>query len=263
MPADPRQPAPITCTGLGKTFDNGVEAVRDFNLTFAAGQATALVGPSGCGKSTLLRLIAGLEEPGHGTVQIAGETPAAQRGKGAISIAFQDPCLLPWLTLRKNIALGRKLARQPADPAMVDDLIGLVGLNGFQNTRPAALSGGMRQRATIARALITRPRILLLDEPFGAVDALTRRQLAQDLPPLWQSLGTTTLLVTHSVDEAVMLSDRIIVLSPRPARIVADIAVPLDHPRTNDLTETADFRSIATQTLSALERGSAAPAAAI
>lgn len=250
-----RPPAPITCAGLSKTHDNGVIALDPLDLTFAAGRTTALIGPSGCGKSTLLRLIAGLEQPTTGQIEIAGLPPAAQAAQGAIAMAFQDPSLLPWLTLRRNIALARTLARQPADPRLVDELISLVGLEGFHETRPAALSGGMRQRAAIARALATRPQVLLLDEPFGAVDELTRRQLARDLPPLWQPLGTTTLLVTHSVVEAVLLADRIVVLSPRPARVVADLPVSLPHPRRPDVTETPAFRRIAAHALEALAQG--------
>lgn len=256
--------AQIACTGLAKVFPDGVRAVAPLNVTFAAGATTALVGPSGCGKSTLLRLIAGLEDPSAGEVRIAGLTPAQQRARGTISVAFQDPSLLPWLTVRANVALARKLARQSPDPTMVEDLIGLVGLSGFEDARPAALSGGMRQRAAIARALATQPQILLLDEPFGAVDELTRRQLARDLPPLWEPRGTTTLLVTHSIHEAVTLADRILVLSPRPARIVADIAVPLVRPRGPDLADSAEFRALVTRTSDALAQGDAdnAPMAA-
>lgn len=253
--------ARIECTGLGKSFPGGLRAVTPLDVTFQPGATTALVGPSGCGKSTLLRLIAGLEDPSEGKVLIDDLPPARQAARGAISVAFQDPSLLPWLTVRANVALARKLARQSPDPTLVDELIGLVGLSGSEKTRPAALSGGMRQRAAIARALATQPRILLLDEPFGAVDELTRRQLARDLPPLWQSRGTTTLLVTHSIHEAVTLADRILVLSPRPARIVADIAVPLPHPRD---AHGPDFRALVTRTSKALAQGDAdnAPMAA-
>ncbi|TBN39102.1 ABC transporter ATP-binding protein [Paracoccus subflavus] len=255
MAPDDHPPAAIVCAGLVKRFDNGMTAVDGIDLTLAGGRTTALLGPSGCGKSTLLRMIAGLEEPSIGGITIAGQPPAALCRQGSLSVAFQDPCLLPWLTLRQNIALGRKLARLPADPATVDRLIDLVGLGGFQQMRPAALSGGMRQRAAIARALATRPRVLLLDEPFGALDALTRRQLAQDLPPLWRHAGATTVLVTHSVDEAVMLADRIVVLSPRPARVLADIPVPLDWPRRPDLSEAPAFRRLVQTALAALVRG--------
>lgn len=242
----------ITCAGLSKTHAGGVEAIAPMDLQLTLGHTTALIGPSGCGKSTLLRLIAGLDDPSTGEVRILGLSPAEQRRRAAISVAFQDPALLPWLSLHRNIALARRLARQAPDPGRIARLIGLVGLEGFAGTRPAALSGGMRQRAAIARALVTEPQVLLLDEPFGAVDELTRRQLAQDLPPLWQPNGTTTLLVTHSIDEAVMLADRIIVLSPRPARIVADLAVPLPRPRLPDMAETPAFRGLAAHALAAL-----------
>lgn len=247
--------AGIDCAGVAMTYDNGVTALAPLGVSFAAGRTTALIGPSGCGKSTLLRLIAGLEEPTAGEVRIGGQPPAELARRGMIAMAFQDPSLLPWLTLRRNVALARKLARQPADPRLVDELIGLVGLHGFEETRPAALSGGMRQRAAIARALATRPGVLLLDEPFGAVDELTRRQLARDLPPLWRSEGATTLLVTHSVEEAVLLSDRVIVLSPRPGRIIADLEVPLAHPRPLRLIEVPPFRRIVAQAFAALAEG--------
>lgn len=252
----------IVCSGLAKIFEGGVAALSPLDVTFAAGRTTALVGPSGCGKSTLLRLVAGLEDPSAGEVRIDGQRPAEQRAGGAIAMAFQDHSLLPWLTVRANVALARKLARQPRDAALVDELIALVGLARFAEARPAALSGGMRQRAAIARALATRPRYLLLDEPFGAVDELTRRQLARDLPPLWQPRGTTTLLVTHSITEAVTLSDRILVLSPRPARVLADIAVPLPRPRGAALADSAGFRRIAAAVEAALAAGSGPGAAA-
>ncbi|MFV0300497.1 MAG: ABC transporter ATP-binding protein [Paracoccus sp. (in: a-proteobacteria)] len=257
MPADPPPPA-ILCRGLAKVFPGGIEVLPPLDLALDAGLTTALVGPSGCGKSTLLRLIAGLEEPTAGSILIGGETPARMRRRAAISVAFQDPSLLPWRTVRGNIALARKLAHLPADPALVDRLARLVGLAGFEKTRPAALSGGMRQRAAIARALATAPRLLLLDEPFGAVDELTRRQLALELPPLWQERGTTTLLVTHSISEAVFLADRILILSPRPARIVGDISVALPHPRRADFAQTGEFHRLAGRVSAALAQGASA-----
>ena len=234
MAPDLSLPPEVVCTGLAKTHGGGTEAVRPLDLTFAAGRTTAIVGPSGCGKSTLLRMIAGLETPTLGRVEIAGAPPAATLRRAGLSVAFQDPSLLPWRSVRGNIELALGLARQRVEEAEVDRLIALVGLTGFAETRPAELSGGMRQRAAIARALATRPGLLLLDEPFGAVDELTRRQLAQDLPPIWQARGTTTLLVTHSVGEAVLLSDRVIVLSPRPAEVMDDIAIDLPRPRGPD-----------------------------
>jgi len=259
MPADARREAPpaIRIEGLAKAFPGGVEAVRPLDLTLAAGETTALVGPSGCGKSTLLRLVAGLEVPSAGSVRIGARSPEAVRRAADLAVAFQDPSLLPWRTVRGNVSLALTLARRRADPDAVDRLIGLVGLRGFENARPAALSGGMRQRAAIARCLVTEPRLLLLDEPFGAVDELTRRQLAEDLPRIWEARGTTTLLVTHSVTEAVMLSDRILVFSPRPAEVVADVAVPLDRPRVASVARTDTARDIADTVSAALAAGAA------
>ncbi|MEL6773773.1 MAG: ABC transporter ATP-binding protein [Pseudomonadota bacterium] len=236
------------CTDITKRFGT-TEAVAPFSVTLAAGQTTALVGPSGCGKSTILRMIAGLEAPDSGTLLLGNTAPRDVARRGALSMAFQDPSLLPWRSVRANIALGAELARTPADG--VDALIDLVGLSGFADHRPAELSGGMRQRAAIARSLISSPQVLLLDEPFGAVDAMTRRRLNVDLPPLWH--GTTVVLVTHSVQEAVLLSDRILVLSHRPARVTADIPVDLPAPRDTALTETDAFRDLSRAVLAALE----------
>jgi NitT/TauT family transport system ATP-binding protein len=257
MAPDPASPPEVAVSGVAKTFDGGTEAVRPLDLAFAAGQTTALVGPSGCGKSTLLRMIAGLETPSAGTIFIGGEPPAQTLKHAGLSVAFQDPSLLPWRSVRGNIELALGLARRPVDAGEIDQLITLVGLDGFAETRPAELSGGMRQRAAIARALATRPSLLLLDEPFGAVDELTRRQLAQDLPRIWEARGTTTLLVTHSVSEAVMLSDRVIVLSPRPATIMADIEVPLPRPREPGMARTADFARLTDAVFAELTRGMA------
>ncbi|MEM6382650.1 MAG: ABC transporter ATP-binding protein [Pseudomonadota bacterium] len=251
-----QQPPPaIQCIGLSKTFSGGLEAVRPVDLSFEAGRTTALVGPSGCGKSTLLRMIAGLEVPSAGSIDIGGSDPKATLRRADLAIAFQDPSLLPWRTVRGNIELALKLARRPIDPSAIDQLVALVGLDGFADTRPAELSGGMRQRAAIARALSTKPGLLLLDEPFGAVDELTRRQLVQDLPKLWEARGTTTLLVTHSVHEAIMLSDRIIVLSARPADVVADISIGLERPRSSDDARKDAFRDLSDQIYAMLAKG--------
>ncbi|WP_198666033.1 ABC transporter ATP-binding protein [Tropicimonas sp. IMCC34043] len=256
--ADITESPGIQCIGLSKAFPGGVEVIRPLDLTLEGGRTTALVGPSGCGKSTLLRLIAGLEAPSAGEVLIGGAPPAEILRKAGLSMAFQDHSLLPWRTVRGNIELALKLARKPADPRAVRDLVRLVGLDGFAETRPGALSGGMRQRAAIARAMVTEPRLLLLDEPFGAVDEMTRRQLADDLPRIWEQRRTTTLLVTHSIPEAVLLADRILVLSPRPARIVADLAVPLPHPHAPGVAATPEFNAIVQAVSAALARGMAA-----
>lgn len=222
------------------------------SVTFGAGQTAALVGPSGCGKSTVLRMIAGLEPPSEGAIHIGPETPRALAKRGGLSMAFQDASLLPWRSVRANIALGATLARKPAGD--VDDLISRVGLKGFGNARPAELSGGMRQRVAIARALISNPQVLLLDEPFAAVDAITRARLNAELPALWKD--TTTILVTHAVIEAVLLSDRVIVLSNRPAQIVADIPVVLKGARDEAMTRTQPFKDLCDAVLIALEANS-------
>lgn len=240
--------ADITCTGVFKRFGD-LDVVDVFSLTFAEGQTTALVGPSGCGKSTLLRMIAGLETPSGGSIMIGQETPRELAKRGALSMAFQDPSLLPWRSVRGNITLGATLARKSA--ADVHELIKLVGLDGFADHRPAELSGGMRQRAAIARALVSNPEVLLLDEPFASVDAITRARLNAELPALWRK--TTTILVTHAVFEAVLLADRVIVLSQRPARVVGDIPILLDGPRSPAMTRTNAFKALCDEVLTALE----------
>ncbi|WP_299706868.1 ABC transporter ATP-binding protein [uncultured Tateyamaria sp.] len=241
----------IHCNDVSKSF-GATDAVAPFSVTLAAGQTTALVGPSGCGKSTILRMIAGLEAPDTGTILLGAEVPRAVARRGGVAMAFQDPTLLPWRTVRANVALGAELARKPAGD--IDALIDLVGLKGFANHRPAELSGGMRQRAAIARSLVSTPEVLLLDEPFGAVDAMTRRRLNAELPPLWRSRGATVVLVTHSVQEAVLLSDRVLVLSPRPARLVADIPIDLTGARDSELFDTPAFLALSRAVFSALEQ---------
>lgn len=225
----------VVCTAVAKTFPTQGDpllVVDTLDLRLHAGTVTALVGPSGCGKSTLLRIIAGLEQPDPGgSVCIDGDSPLAVRQRGELAIAFQDASLLPWRTTASNVSLAQRLARQSVDHDRVTELLHTVGLAGFEDVRPAQLSGGMRQRAAIARCLITEPRLLLLDEPFGAVDELTRRRLNIELPPLFSGATTTTLLVTHSIPEAVLLADRVLVMSSRPGTIVADLPTELERPR--------------------------------
>jgi len=207
-----------------------VHALDRVTLSIAAGEMVCLVGPSGCGKSTLLRLIAGLDIPSTGQLwagsdQIIG--PSADRG-----LVFQDPNLFPWLTIRKNVQVGlvaRGVLREKRNE--VDEFLRLVGLETFANAYPHQLSGGMAQRVALIRALINHPSILLLDEPLGALDAFTRMRMQDEVLRLWQARGTTMLLVTHDIDEAIYMSDRIVIMSPRPARIERIIEVDLDRPR--------------------------------
>lgn len=237
----------VRIEAVAKRYGSGaraVEAIGSVDLELRPGTTTALVGPSGCGKSTLLRIIAGLESVSSGAVTIDGAAPDALRERGDIAVAFQDASLLPWRSVESNLALALRLTGRPHDPARIAELLALVGLAGFERARPSQLSGGMRQRAAIARCLVTRPRLLLLDEPFGAVDELTRRRLNLELPAVWQSQPTTSLLVTHSITEAVLLSDEIVVMSPRPARVAARIPVDIDKPRRAEHLAAPEFADL-------------------
>jgi NitT/TauT family transport system ATP-binding protein len=226
---------PLDFATLSKAFRIKGRVLPIFDgldLHCPAGSFTAVLGPSGCGKSTLLRLALGLEAADAGIVSVGGLTPQAARKTGAVGVAFQDSALLPWRSVTANILLPFEiLGAAPPDNATLAGLIQLVGLTGFEAAKPAELSGGMRQRVAIARALATRPRLLLLDEPFGALDLILRRQMNLELQRIWTETRPTTLLITHGVDEAVYLADRVVVLSSRPARILADIAIPFPRPR--------------------------------
>ena len=243
---DPPAPA-VVCRGVSKSFPgpNGtVVALDGVDLELRPGTVTALVGPSGCGKSTLLRIVAGLDRPTAGSVAVDRADAAELRTRGQIAMAFQDASLLPWRSVVSNVALARRLARLPRDPERVRELVRLVGLEGFETAKPAQLSGGMRQRAAIARCLVTDPRLLLLDEPFGAVDELTRRRLNLELPATWQDSKPTTLLVTHSIPEAVLLADEVVVMTPRPGRIAARVPVGIPRPRRARHLHTPEFHAL-------------------
>lgn len=232
----------------------GVQALSNLSLSVAPQEFVALLGPSGCGKSTLLRLVAALEAPDQGSVSIHDRPPAAMTQAHCVGVAFQDHALLPWLSVLQNIALPFRIAGRPVDMERVRALASLVRLQGFEDARPKQLSGGMRQRVSIARALALSPQVLLLDEPFGALDAVTRREMNLELQRIWAELRLTTLLVTHSVDEAVFLADRVVVMSGRPGRVIADVRIDFPRPRDVSVTRTAEFHALTDRLTAALDQ---------
>jgi NitT/TauT family transport system ATP-binding protein len=223
--------------GVRKVFRGGTAALDGVDLDVAAGEFLAVLGPSGCGKSTLLRLIAGLAEPTAGTLDGVIEL------KGRMSFVFQEPTLMPWATVRDNVALPLRLGGETgsASADRIAATIEAVGLTGFEDSYPRELSGGMKMRASIARALVTNPTLLLLDEPFAALDEITRFKLNEDLLRLWQARRWTVIFVTHSVFEAAFLASRIIVMTPRPGRIVAEFPSGLPYPRTGALRTAPEY----------------------
>jgi NitT/TauT family transport system ATP-binding protein len=255
--------AAIRLDRVGKSFalDNGKEltALSEIDLSIGKGDFVALLGPSGCGKSTILRLVAALEGPSFGRVSIEGKEPQALSKTHRLGVAFQDHALLPWLDIFANVALPFQVAGRKVDAARISELVRLVGLEGFEKARPRQLSGGMRQRASIARALALEPDVLLLDEPFGALDAVTRRHMNVELQRIWSAQQITTLLVTHSVDEALFLADRVIVMSGRPGRIICDITIPFERPRHPSVMRDPRFHELVDELTLALEPEGHAP----
>lgn len=241
---------------VGHVFDdhNGtVEALIDISFQIAPSEFVCVVGPSGSGKSTLLRILAGLIQPQQGHVWLDGklvESPGP-----SIGVVFQKANLMPWRTVLENIALPLELSGAANDEVArhSNELIELVGLNGFANAYPRSLSGGMEQRVAIARALIHNPSILLLDEPFGSLDALTRERMAVELTRIWSAQKITVVMVTHSIQEAVFLSDRVFVMTDRPGRIADEIAVNLDRPRDMSLLQEERFAEIAGRVRQAIQ----------
>jgi NitT/TauT family transport system ATP-binding protein len=228
-------------------------ALKGIDLTIAEGEFIALIGPSGCGKSTLLHLVAALDEVTSGSILIDRQPPAALRDKHRLGIAFQDHALLPWLSVSANIALPFKIAGLPEDGARIRHLITMVGLQGFENARPSELSGGMRQRTAIARSLCLEPSLLLLDEPFGALDAVTRRRMNLELQGIWLEGKLTTIMVTHSVEEALFLADRVVVMSGRPGVIIQDWKVPFARPRITEVMRSGEFHRLSDELTLLLE----------
>ena len=226
---------------IGKRFPNGHEALGGVTLDVAEGEILAVVGASGCGKSTLLRLVAGLDAASEGSIRLDGTPLTGPSPK--VGVVFQEPRLMPWLEVKDNVAFGlpRRLPAAERERRAAAE-IERVGLAGFADALPKTLSGGMAQRAALARALVTRPAVLLLDEPFSALDALTRQSLQEELVALWQRDRPTMLLVTHDLDEALFLADRVVVLGGQPGRIRLDLPVPLPRPRPRDGMSLARLR---------------------
>jgi len=232
-----------------------LSALEDVSFDVARGEFVCLIGPSGCGKSTLLRIAAGLLAPSRGEILLEGQPQRAPHKR--VGLVFQQPTLLPWRTVRDNIALPLEMMKLPPGDiqARTTDLLALVGLTGFEQEYPIHLSGGMAQRTALARALAQNPEVLLLDEPFGALDALTRERMAAELLRIWERDKRTVLMVTHSVEEAVLLADRVVVLSARPGHVVEIVEVTLPRPRSPALLTTPELQRLAGHLREALSGG--------
>ncbi len=242
----------VAVRGVTKVFDNGVKALADISLDVAAGEFVSILGPSGCGKSTLLRLIAGLATPTAGTIECGDH--------GDIGFVFQEPTLMPWATALANVALPLKLRGMPRAEreARAAAALDSVGLKGFERAWPRELSGGMKMRVSLARALVVEPRLLLMDEPFAALDEITRHRLNRDLLGLWQRSGVTVVFVTHSVFESVFLSQRIVVMAARPGRVSADFTVGEPYPRDEAFRTSASYANWCREASQRLEQAMAA-----
>ncbi len=251
----------ISIEQVSRRFESGTQALSEVSLTIPAGDFVALLGPSGCGKSTLLRMMAGLDQPSSGRVVVSAGP--ARAGLPPVGFVFQEPTLMPWSTVSDNVWLPLRLAgrsRQQALPE-VSAQLAAVGLHGFESAYPRELSGGMKMRVSIARALIAAPRVLLMDEPFAALDELTRIRLNEDLLQWWRAQQLTVVFVTHSVFEAVTLASRVVVMSARPGRIAEVIDNQRDHqrdgPRNEDWRTSADFAQRSARVSQALRRSAA------
>ncbi len=239
----------VELRGVTKTFPRGnVTALENIDLDLTPGEFVSLIGPSGCGKSTLLRVIGDLVEPTQGSVTVNGKTAARARADRDYGIVFQDSVLFDWRTVAKNIALPLELLGwdRARRQERVGEMLKLVELTGFADHHPWQLSGGMQQRVSIARALAFEPSLLLMDEPFGALDEMTRERLNLELLSIWQALGSTVVFVTHSISEAVFLSTRVVVMSPRPGRIAGIVPIDLPSPRTAETRDAPRFFELVT-----------------
>jgi len=243
----------VALRGVSKTFERGTVALDSLNLAVCDGEFVSLLGPSGCGKSTALRIIAGLSSPSKGTV----EWP---NGAGEIGFVFQEPTLMPWANVAANVQLPLKLAsgEKEASRKAVMQSLDRVGLTDFADAYPRELSGGMRMRTSIARALVTEPQLLLMDEPFAALDEITRFKLNNDLLAVWHALRRTVIFVTHSVFESVYLSRRIVVMTPRPGRVFTEIVIDAPYPRDERFRTSAEYAGFCRQVAEALGKAVAA-----
>jgi NitT/TauT family transport system ATP-binding protein len=258
--ATPSVPIPaIRVTGVGKTFatrHGPLEAVRDVSFNVERREFVAVLGPSGCGKSTLMMMCAGLDKPSRGEIAIDGAVLREPRTE--TGIMFQDPTLLPWLSVLDNVLIPITIARRPraAFRDRAHELLSLVGLDGFETKKPHELSGGMRQRVAICRALIHDTDILLMDEPFSALDAITRDDMGDLLLEISQRYAKSALFITHSIREAVLLADRVLVMGRRPSVITEDLAIPFRRPRDRSVADTAEFITICAHLRAAVAQGS-------
>jgi NitT/TauT family transport system ATP-binding protein len=250
----------VSLTAVTKVFANGVQALGPVDLAIAAGEFVSLLGPSGCGKSTALRLIAGLTQPTSGRVQVAA---TASHRRRSIGFVFQEPTLMPWATVWDNVYLPLRLQRRArADVGpRIDETIASVGLSEFANVYPRELSGGMKMRVSLARALVTDPDILLMDEPFAALDEITRFRLNNDLLELWRRERRTVVFVTHSVFESVYLSQRVVVMTPRPGRVAEEFRIEAAEPRGEEFRTSAGYVAHCRSVSEALARTGATKAA--
>ena len=246
----------VALHGVGKTFPNGTVALAGLDLDVREGEFLSLLGPSGCGKSTALRIIAGLTEPTQGAVEWTAKTENENR----LGFVFQDPTLMPWANVANNVLLPLKLKDVASEQASkrVEAALDRVGLQKFAAAYPRELSGGMRMRVSIARALVTEPELLLMDEPFAALDEITRFKLNNDLLQVWQALRTTVVFVTHSVFESVYLSSRIVVMAARPGRVFAELKIDAPYPRDQVFRTSAEYAALCRRTSDALSQAMAA-----
>ena len=249
----PRSDPLVALRGVSKTFPNGTLALSGFDLNVRAGEFVSLLGPSGCGKSTALRIVAGLSEPSEGAVEWLSPR-APPQSESRIGFVFQEPTLMPWTSVFNNVLLPLKLKGIATEKARARVVAALdrVGLKEFGRAYPRELSGGMRMRVSIARALVTEPALLLMDEPFAALDEITRFKLNNDLLQVWQALATTVVFVTHSVFESVYLSSRIVVMAARPGRVFAELKIDAPYPRDQDFRTSAEYAAFCRRTSEAL-----------